>query len=420
LLLIRNLAKNAAWLGAAQLLNMGIPLLTLPVVTRALGPSLYGLLATIGAYAGYVGLVMSFGFGYTAPRSIAKLRDDPRALSSEVSKIVFAQLTLGVVGAAVFLFILPLLPYSSDHRLISIALLTQVFAGAMNPGWFFIGLERMRDSVLVQILCRGLAAIVVILAVRSPSDLDLYVGANCAGAILSAALSFAVLTGYGVRLRVPQLRHVLSTIRESAQLFFSTLAINLYTSTNVIVVTLVLGPAGAGAFALAERVTQAASGLIGPVITAVYPFVCRIAGRSETEEELSTRRLFFQAIMLLSALCSTSLFCLAPYIVSFLAGGAFDQAILVVRLMALVPVLVALSNILGIQTMLPLNMDRHVTSILTAAAIIGLTGLYGFTKLYGLVGAGLSILLVQSFVTFTMIIILRRRMRVLSLFFRPL
>lgn len=419
-MLFRDLVKGAAWLGVAQLLNFGIPLLTVPVVTRALGPSLYGLLAAIGAYAGYVGVVTSFGFSFTAPRSVSKLRDDPGALSEEVSKIIGAQLGLGIVAAAFFGLFVPLLPYSADHKLISFAILTQVFAYAIIPSWFFIGMEKIRDLVVVQLFTRTLPAGIIIAAVRAPSDINLYVGVNCIGAISSAILSFSLLNQHGVRLEVPRAKGVLSTIRGATQLFFSSLAINLYTATNVIIVTLVLGPAAAGSFALAERLTQAASSVIGPAITAVYPFVCRISGREETPEESHTKRTFFQVIIALSALCSIVLFCFAPHIVSLVGGGEFVQSVVVLRLMALCPLLVALSNILGVQTMLPLNMDRHVTFVLSFAAAIGISGLFVLSKFFGIFGAGLTVLLVQSFVTFTMFMILRGRMRVISLFLKPL
>src|SRR5262249_51221189 len=156
----------------------------------------------------------------------------------------------------------------------------------------------------------------------------------------------------------------------------------------------VLGPAAAGAFALADRLTQAASGVIGPVITAIYPFVCRISGRVETPEDSHTKRTFFQGVVVLAAINSAILFTCAPMLISFIGGEEFGDAVVVLRVMALLPLVVALSNILGIQTMLPLHMDRQVTAILTTAAILGVAGIFISSPLFGLIGAGLTVLAV--------------------------
>src|SRR5689334_21764736 len=78
--MLRTIAGNATWLGLIQLLNYGIPILTLPVVARAFGPKTYGVLAVLNAYAAYVGLVVVYGFNLTGPRSVSTQRSDLNAL----------------------------------------------------------------------------------------------------------------------------------------------------------------------------------------------------------------------------------------------------------------------------------------------------------------------------------------------------
>ena len=66
--------------------------------------------------------------------------------------------------------------------------------------------------------------------------------------------------------------------------------------------------------------------------------------------------------------------------------------------------------------MMPLRMDGHVASVVTSAAVLGVATMFALTSLLGLAGAGLSVLLVELFVTGAMALILQRRMNVMKLF----
>jgi PST family polysaccharide transporter len=107
---------NAGWLGLVQVLNYGIPILTLPVVTRALGPSIFGIVATITAYTGYVGLLINYGFNFTGPRRVSPLRDPIPTLSGFISAILFGQLMLTVIACAAFLIVLHFVQIDSTYR----------------------------------------------------------------------------------------------------------------------------------------------------------------------------------------------------------------------------------------------------------------------------------------------------------------
>ncbi len=121
----------------------------------------------------------------------------------------------------------------------------------------------------------------------------------------------------------------------------------------MLIVAFVLGPSAAGAFALADRVRLATTGIIDPVTQAVYPFVCRLAGQGATHEEIWVKRIFFRSIVVLAAVISLGLFAFAPLIIWLVGGSAFEAAVPVVRILAFLPVVIALSNTLGRQTLLP-------------------------------------------------------------------
>src|SRR2546430_14936479 len=64
------------------------------------------------------------------------------------------------------------------------------------------------------------------------------------------------------------------------------------------------------------------------------------------------------------------LFAAAPILVQILLGPGFEQAIPVLEILALVPPMVAVSNVLGVQWGLALGLDRLVNMGMYAARLL--------------------------------------------------
>jgi polysaccharide transporter, PST family len=417
-LALKLVAKNAAWLGLVQVLHYVLPLLTVPVVARAFGPNLYGVLATFSAYATYVGILTEFGFQATGARAIASSRSDDHVMSKTVSTNMCAQLLLGGVGIAIFCSLLPFIPNGREYKYVAILVLIQIFSTSMTPRWIFLGLEQTRNFAIIQLVIRVFAAALVLLIIRTANDLTLFVIINCVAAVSILILSCLEIARNRIRWQSPSIKEIVSAIRQSSQLFFSAVSISLYTTTNVLIVAYMLGPAAAGAFALADRIRLATGGVIAPMTQAVYPLVCRISGREATDEEAWAKRVFLCSIIALSACISITLFIFAPLIIWLAGGKAFTAAVPVLRIIAFLPVIIAFSNTFGMQTLLPLGMDREFTWVVSSAALLGVTGLFVLTHDLGLTGAALTMLIVESYVTVALAILVRRRISIASLFFK--
>jgi O-antigen/teichoic acid export membrane protein len=335
-----------------------------------------------------------------------------------VSAIIGAQCLLGSVGATMFLAVLSIIPYGAEYKFVAIIVLVQTFATSLTPQWIFLGLEQPRTFAIIQLVFRVLAAALIIVVVRTPADLVFFVSVNCITAVAILIFSLLGLARCNLQWQTPSIEDLVSNVRPASRLFLSAVSVSLYTTTNVLIVAFVLGPSAAGAFALADRVRLATTGIIDPVTQAVYPFVCRLAGQGATHEEIWVKRIFFRSIVVLAAVISLGLFAFAPLIIWLVGGSAFEAAVPVVRILAFLPVVIALSNTLGRQTLLPLHMDREFTWVFVSAALFGVAGLFLLTHELGLRGAALAMLAVEIYVSLVLAIIVQRRMSILSLFFR--
>jgi polysaccharide transporter, PST family len=414
---LRAIINNAGWLALVQIVNYTFPLMAVLVVTRAFGPHTFGIVSTLSAYGLCVAVVANYGLVFTGPRSIARLRADAQLLSKTISAFLATQFLTGMAAAIIFCAALPLIPDVREYKLVGLVVLMQMFATAAAPQWVYVGLEHARDFALNQFVFRGLATILIVLLVRSPGDLLLYVSLNCSAAVAILVSSIVGLARYKIRWVAPKFGELIATIRHSTRLFLSMVSFSFYTTTIVPIIAIVIDPSAAGIFALADRVRVVAGSLVDPITDATYPFLCRISGREQTNIETWTKRILFRSVVVVSTLISIGLFSFAPYIVWILGGDKFQNAILVLRIIALVPLFTAPCRIFGSQTMLPLQMDREYAWIVTLAALCGVIGVFVLTKEFGLAGAALALVAVEICIAAAFALVIHRRVGVAALFF---
>jgi polysaccharide transporter, PST family len=79
------------------------------------------------------------------------------------------------------------------------------------------------------------------------------------------------------------------------------------------------------------------------------------------------------------------------------------------RVLAVLVPLVAIGNVLGIQWMLPLGMDRAFNTIVLLAGVINLSLALLLAPLYTDMGMAWAVVIAEAFVSATMYVVLRSR-----------
>jgi PST family polysaccharide transporter len=382
-----------------------LPIVTIVFLARLLGPQGWGGLAFMQAFAGYVMLVVTYGFNYSATREVARHRDNPDQL---------AELLAGVLGAKALLTVAALLiafPVSvlvaPIHRYESLFWPAMLWALSLSfsLNWFFQGLERMGFVARWETAARILALAGILLAVRSPADTWKVLAIQ--GATMSAAIvvEFAV-TYRVVRFRVPTVRLVARTLRLGWSTFLYQGALSFYTSGNGFILGLLGTPAAGGSYIGAERISKAFSTMLFPITQAVFPRISHLASHARGEAARLARKSLF---IVGGAGCAMGLiiFAGAPILVRIVLGPGFDDAIVVLRILALLPPLIAFSNVLGIQWMLALGLDRLVNAIVISACVLNVSLAVILVPHYLQVGMAVAVVASETLVAFGLYALLR-------------
>lgn len=379
-LLKSKLIWNVISLYGVQACRKVIPLIAIPYLARVLGPTGWGNVAFAQTMGDFISTLVEFGFTLSGTREIARRRDDLAACSGIMAGTLGAQVVLATLGIAAALIAGAHVPLLREHPRLLYAGIAYGLAQGIAPLWFFQGIERMDLAAGLEIASKVLALAGILLFVHGTSDewrvLFLQALSPTVTSIVGLTLAYR-----SVPFRLPNREHIRSAFKLGWPMFLMRSGIALYTSANVLILGFLAPPAAVGYFASCEKIGKAITGLLQPVRDALYPRLSHTVIHAPGE---TNRLIRLGAIVSVSAglILSIGTFFTAPIIVRILLGKGFDPAIMVLRIFALLPVVVALTESVGMQSLLPAGKERVVNKII----------LFG-----GAINIGLAILLAPRF-----------------------
>jgi PST family polysaccharide transporter len=157
----------------------------------------------------------------------------------------------------------------------------------------------------------------------------------------------------------------------------------------------------------AERVVLAVLGLMTPFTQALYPRMSHLAAndREKATDAIRIGLVFFGIVGLLTG---GILIATAPWVIRILLGPSYKPAVGVMRVASLIVPFVAVSNILGMQWMLPFGMDKAFNRIVVTAGILNVALAFALAPRFGPAGTAWSVVAAQGFVTLAMTVLLFR------------
>ncbi|MGJ1433093.1 flippase [Sphingobacterium spiritivorum] len=405
-----TLIKNIASLSIVQVVNYIFPLITVPYVSRIIGPEGYGVINYATAFIAYFTVFITYGFDLTATRRIARFPHDSTEISKIMSQVTVARTLLLFVSVVVFIITVHLIDALSQNLWVSVILFSGLIAIVISPQYVFQGVQKLAIYAKVN-FARGLLNMVMLFVLIQKREDYLWIP------VLTSLLAILInifLLIYAFRYL--KISYVKTSLKSSLELvwterfiFFSTIIISLYTTTNTIVLGFFADMREIGYYTTSQNFLSIASMVVTtPIATSIYPYIAKSFSISK-EEGVSTVRTIAPVVFYATLAVSAGLLIFAPFCIRLFYGAEFDNSIISLRILAFTPFIVGLSNLFGIQTMLNLGLDKVFLKIATVCSIIGISLNFYMSKHFGYIGTAWNCILVETTVTIIMYFTLKRR-----------
>lgn len=391
---------NGSWLYILQVFNTIIPLLTLPYITRVLGPSQYGIFSFSLVLISYFQVVVDYGFNLTGARKIA-LTDNKNDHSKIFTTIAFTKILLCIISFLIMLVICITFNVSNQQILTLILLYFSVIGTAIQQTWLFHGLQEMKYITLINLISRTISVILIFLLVKNPSDLFVYCVLYALTSFISGILSLILIKkSLDINLKKITLKEISTELKDGWPIFLTSAMSTLFSGIGITILGFSNSAGIVGVYSAIQKIPYIMIMFYLPIGQAIFPYVSRLYNIN-LETGLKFVRKVFLFVVPIALVFSILLIYFSDFIIEFLYGKEYKtQSFVIIPLVGWFFFSVV-NNLLGIQVLVASGHLKEYSS----AFKIGICGILLFNLslglLWGVIGVALAVLLAEILLTFS-------------------
>jgi O-antigen/teichoic acid export membrane protein len=411
-----SLKTNYLFNTSLTISNILFPIITFSYVARVFGPEILGKINFIASLAGFFSLIASFGLSIYGTSVIAKERDDQSSLNNLFSEFLSITFLSSMVSTVFYLSLFLFLPKLKNDLGLFLIYGSNVLFTFMSIDWLYQGFEKYQYITIRNIVSKIAFLGSIVLIIRNKGDFLLFGGI--------VFLSFFIPNLHGlyrartlVNFRPDFLafkKHVRVLLINSSSL----ITVSIYVVLDNAILGFLAGDIYVGYYSTAMKITRIITAVSTSVATVLLPRLSYYIENNQIDEFNSLAKKSLHFIYLIALPSFFGVIILAPAIIACLAGKQFSQAVSALRIAAVIIPVVGLTNLIGLQVLIPLGKlkEQFFATFIAAIASVGLYLL--LIPIFKHNGAALATAIAEAIVLAVQLVYVRRGLLVFRLFDR--
>ncbi|ARY92014.1 MULTISPECIES: flippase [Lacticaseibacillus] len=407
-----TVVKNFLWNMGYQVFVLLLPIITIPYVSRVLGPTGIGINAYTNSVVQYFILFGTLGITVYGNREVAYQRDDSQRLSNIFWELTFFKfITTGIATALYIIFICLTGQYALFYIIQGLLLL----ASAIDVSWFFQGLEEFRITVVRNTFVKVISLILIFTLIKSKADLWLYILILSGSQFIGNITLIPYLSKYVSK---PVLRdmEIWKHMKPTLVMFIPQIASQIYLQLNKTMLGLYIGVQAAGFYDNSDKIIKILLAIVTATGTVLLPHMAHSFARGDRQAVVSSLDKSMHFILLLAFPMAAGLIAVSPVFTSVFFGSKFNAVAMLLAIESAVIVLVGISNAIGIQYLLPTNQTHPFTVSVILGAVTNIILNIPMIIAWGAIGAMIATVFSEAVVSLYQLVRIRHQMNVSRLF----
>ncbi len=392
-----DIKKNFAYKGVLTFSNYILGFITLPYITRVLGPDKFGEVNFVMNTIDYFLLFASMGIVAIGTRETAKYKESQNELSSAVSSIfylnlLFTLLVLLIYNLAIFLF----------HDLYRYKELfwignAKILFSALILEWFFTGLENFRYITIRSVVIKLCYIFLIFLTIKDTSDYKLYFILTILSYVVNAFINFVYSRKF-VKINHNNLK-IWRYLSSNLKLGLFSIMSSMYITFNVMYLGLVRDMDEVGYYTTSLKLYFIILSMFSAFTSVMMPRMASMISSGEEGKFISYLKNSYNIVFLFAFPVTAMSIILAPEIIDVVAGAGYDPSVSPMRILMCALTLVCLAQVISVQGLVVLKKDNILVSGSLIGAIVSLILNFVLTPKMGAVGSAIVLLASETSVT---------------------
>ena len=349
-----------------NLINTGtqmlFPLITFPYVCRVIEADGIGQINFFQSIISYISLFTCLGIPMYAIREIARDRNDVVLMNRTAMEILLLHSMQTLVGYAIVAILCLTVPQIQVNIPLFLILSLIIFFTAIGCEWFYQGIEDFKYITIRGLIIKTVSVVLLFIFVKSKTDL-LYYGCYTVFGVLGGNIfNFFRLRKYIHRENIifSEL-HIKRHVKPVLKVFSFSVVTSIYLQLNTVLLGFLKNALAVGYFAAATKVMQMLLTMSACLGSVMMPRASHLIAENKEDEFNRLIQKSYDFTLAIALPMTIGLIFCAPSLITALCGVKFEHSILPSQIIAPIILMVAISNVFGIQVLFPKGKINIVT-----------------------------------------------------------
>ena len=379
----KRIKKNYLFNLLYQLFLLITPLVTAPYISRILGSSGIGKYSFSFSMATYFVLLASLGFNYYAQREIASKQSSKEEQSLLFWEILILKIVSTLFSVGVYWLLIMFNVFNSDYSFFLKIFSINIISVAFDITFLFQGNERFGIIALRNVLIKSLGIVFIFIFVKTKNDVWVYCLCQALIVFLSNVSLWVSLFKQIKTVKIKDLR-LKKHIKPVLKLFVPTIAISVYTILDrTLIGILVPGTIESdtgeilkicdienGYYEQSEKIVKIALTVITSLGAVMIPRNSNALADGDRSLFKDNVNKSLDFVFFIGMPMCLGLVALSSNFSGWFFGSGFEKVPTLMMIFCPLIIIIGISNVLGLQYLIPLRRDNSYLLSIVAGAIL--------------------------------------------------
>lgn len=384
-----NIVYNAIY----QIFLVLVPLITVPYLSRVLGPKTYGIYSSVNNTMQFLMVFCTLSVSYIGARTIARVRrfGSGQELTQAFWGLWYFQGLAGLATIIITLLVTNL--FHVQYWNYIILMVPYLVSAQVDISWFFQGLADFGRVVLKNTAVKLVSVVLILLWIKSPQDLWKYLLIMSVSTMLGSFVFWFDIHRYVGR-PIPHFYKFKTTLTAVFTLMIPQIATQIYTSLDKPLLGIFQNSTQVAFYDNSQRISNMVLGIITSISLVIMP---KMAGEDQ-EEQKTVLKKSLEATVMLGTLFAVIIMANTKQFVPFFFGEKFIPMTPLMFFFTLTIVMIPSGGVFANQFALANRRDKDYAFPVVIGAVLELFLSWLLDRPLGALGAMIAILITEFIV----------------------
>ncbi len=347
-----------------------------------------------------------------AQREIAYVQDTIKDRSKIFWEIIFFRAITMTVS--IIIFFCTFVNGNNDYKTYYLIFSLELISNCFDITWFFQGLEDFKKTVTRNIIVKLISILLIFMLVKTSNDLNMYILIYVISNLIGNLSLWFYLPKNIQKIKMKDL-NIIRHLKPTIWLFIPQISMQIYTVMDKTMLGIIIqNKAEVGYYEQAQKIVKLCLTIVTSLGTVMVPRMANtfIKGEKDKMNEYMLKSFKFVYFISIPTFIGVNL--IAKQFVPIFFGDGYEKVSALINVISPIIIIIGLSNIIGMQYLLPAKKQKEFTISVTVGAIINFMLNIFCIRRSGAIGASIATVIAELTITIIQLYFIKEDFKILE------